>query len=118
MSARTIAAALLVAAGAVRADEWSTTDRALLAGAAALHLADWSQTLRIAEPGGWYEKNRILGPDPSRSDVNAYFAGTAVLLLVLASALPEYRTALLTGWITVGIVSVGNNLALGIRIGF
>jgi hypothetical protein len=101
------------------AREWTAEERALGAAALALHLADWSQTLRIGEPdNGVHERNPILGPHPLRSEVNVYFAGTTLLMALLAHALPEIRRPLLYGYIAVGAVAVGNNLALGVRVGF
>jgi hypothetical protein len=113
------AIAALVVSGA-RASEWSDTDRALAVTALALHVADWSQTLRIIEPhNGVREANPILGPYPSRGDVNAYFAGTALLMGVLAHALPEHRRGLLLGYVAVGLVTVARNrIVFGVRVGF
>jgi uncharacterized membrane protein len=118
--ARWIAGAALAAlvVSDARASEWSAADRALLAGAMALHLADWSQTRTIATDDRWYERNPILGRHPTRVQVDAYFAGTALLMLAAAHYLPSWRTELLTGYVVVGFMAVGNNLALGIRVGF
>jgi hypothetical protein len=113
------AVAALVVSGA-RASEWNDTDRALAATALALHVADWSQTLHIIKPhNGLHETNPILGPYPSRGDVNAYFVGTALLMGVVAHALPEHRRGLLLGYVAVGLVTVARNrIVFGVRVGF
>ena len=114
--------ALLVAAALsapARASDWTTTERAMLASALVLHVADWSQTLQIADqPDRHFERNPILGRHPSRGEVNAYFSATALALVLLADALPQYRRAFLGGWIAVQAVVVHNNLGIGLRIGF
>lgn len=112
------AIAALVVSGA-RASDWTTTDRALLASALVLHAADWSQTLQIADqPDRYFERNPILGRHPSRGEVHAYFAATALALVLIADALPQYRRPMLGGWIAVQAIVVHNNLGIGLRIGF
>lgn len=113
------ALAALVVSGA-RASEWSDTDRALAATALALHVLDWGQTLDIIKPhNGVIETNPVLGPYPSRGDVNAYFVGTALLMGVIAHALPEQRRGLLLGYVAVGLVTVARNrIVFGVRVGF
>jgi hypothetical protein len=113
------ALAALLLSGA-RASEWNDTDRALMATALALHLVDWGQTLEIIRPGnGVHEANPILGPFPSRGDVNAYFAGTSLLMFVIAHALPEMRRPLLWGYVAVGLLTVTrNHVVFGVRVGF
>jgi predicted alpha/beta hydrolase family esterase len=117
-TARYLAGAAIAAffLSAARA-EWSATDRALLAGAMAFHLADWRQTRVIAGDDRWYERNPILGRYPSTAQVDRYFLATGLAMAAAAHFLPQYRRALLLGYLTVGVFSVGNNLALGVRVG-
>jgi hypothetical protein len=98
--------------------------------AEALLVADHGQTLEIAaQPEKWYEKNPILGPYPSRGEVNAYFMAVEVLHPIVAWALPteaciarwlpcDWRAAWQHVTIMVQAGSVNNNYQLGIGFGF
>lgn len=111
-------AIVLSLAQPARAQDWNDGDRALFATAMLLHVLDWGQTLHIVDDPRFYERNPILGRHPSRGDVNAYFAGTALLMFTLAHVLPEYRRPLLWGYVAVGATVVGQNFGIGLRVRF
>jgi hypothetical protein len=114
-----VALVFALAISSVRAENWSDTDRNLAITAMILHAIDWRQTHQIVKPGnGVHETNPILGDDPSRGEINAYFLGTSLLMIGLAHVLPEIRRPLLWGYIAVGTVTVvRNHIVFGIRIG-
>ncbi len=58
----------------------SADENAYLWGASSLALlADWGTTLDQENHPGYIEKNRYLGPYPTRGEVNRYFAALFVL---------------------------------------
>jgi hypothetical protein len=85
-----------------------------------LKLADFSQTMKIADnPDDYYELNPILGKHPSREDVIFYFVGTYVAETALAYLLPdEYRPWFQYLLIGSSAICVGNNLSIGLGVGF
>lgn len=97
-------------------EPWTTTQRALLAAALVAHAADWSQTRQIHAIDGVRERNPILGDKPSPGRVDAYFAATGIALAAASHYWPAYRTTVLGVWLSVELLAVGNNLALGIRV--
>ena len=115
---------LLLATMPAMADEWTTADKQREAVYLALHAVDWAQTRTIARnPGkhaeGGVVASRVIGTHPSVGKVDAYMAGSAVLVAVVARALPsEYRSVF--QYVTIGdsAYSVGNNFRIGIGMHF
>ena len=99
---------------------WTQADSAREAAYLALHVVDWGQTLEIADnPGQYHERNPVLGDHPSRGRVNAWFAGTALLHPVVSYLLPDdLRPYWQYGTIGLEMYCVGNNVSLGIGMGF
>lgn len=119
-----LAAALVSAAPEGEPGRWTWTprDTTLEATFAAAMAIDWRQTLAIARGprlGGYTleESNPLLGPSPSASKVNAYFAATTALHAGVALALPRpWRT----WWQLVGVGveahAIGRNALNGITV--
>ena len=79
----------LAVAGAEE-DQWTTQDTVLELVYLGLHIVDWQQTLKIADnPDVYHERNRLLGPHPSRARVNAHFASLAVIHATVAYFMPR-----------------------------
>lgn len=56
----------------------------------AFHVADCGQTRNIAKhPDKWHEINKVLGPHPSVSDVDRYFALTGLGHVALSKLLED-----------------------------
>ena len=55
-------------------------------------LADYGQTLRIASDPLHYEKNKIMGKNPSKTQVTAYFAGALLLHNVVGEHLEKHSS--------------------------
>ncbi len=103
----------------VDAKDWSTLDQSLLAAAGTLHIIDWAQTRTIAKnPDLYYERNPLLGRHPSTAEVNRHFALGLIVIPVLAHYFSDYRTQILSTWLAVEVLCVGNNVHLGIRTTF
>lgn len=110
--------AVMLAADAVRADEWTRFDTALEAGYAATVTVDWLQTRASLLHGGM-ELNPLLGHRPSQAMVAGYCAGNALLHAGVSWLLPSpYRTI----WqsVTLGVEghAVYRNYQAGVRIAF
>jgi hypothetical protein len=123
LASLTFAAFIIGCSIPCRATDVSRDDlnTALTATALAAHAADWNQTLQIARnPNSYYERNVVLGSHPSVSQVNAYFAVSAISLLVLSQYLsPQDRTVLLGAWTAIEVYAVGRNrVSLGLRLTF
>lgn len=80
---------------------------------------DWLQTREISRNDDFYETNRILGEQPSSSDVDKYFAASILLTNIIGEILPgKYGDYF---YLTVAIIEtkvVAKNYTLGIRIKF
>jgi len=97
--------------------DWSTLDKSLLVASTAANVVDWGQTRTIAyNPDQWRERNPFLGDHPSVGRVNNYFIARLILAPVLAHYLPEYRTAILSVWLAIGVGYSGHNYNIGIRM--
>jgi hypothetical protein len=94
---------------------------ALLAIAALLLVLDWRQTLRIAQPGGWYERNPAIAWLIKRfgaAGVQFWFTLCAVLFAAFAYRMwDEPATVAWAAGIAAAIelACVINNLRLGIK---
>lgn len=92
---------------------------AILFSAIAFHGADWAQTLNIAHHQSMHETNRVLGREPRNSDINRYFATTAIAGVgMYALSDPRKKPAIAMLWLGVGAGSVINNYRAGIKINF
>lgn len=97
--------------------DWSTLDKTLLVASTAVNIVDWGQTRTIAmNPDIWHENNPLLGKHPSLGQVNNYFISRLILVPVLAHYLPEYRTAILSIWLGIGLGYAGHNHSIGLRM--
>ena len=81
---------------------------------------DWGQSYNIVNnPDRYYETNKLLGPHPSKKEVDKFFITSIVGHAVISYVLPkDYRQA----WqlITLGmhIENAGKNYAIGLRVDF
>jgi len=82
--------------------------------------ADWSQTLHIVESPDFEEKNKILGRNPSRGEVNTYFLSAIILTNLIGEfALDEKkRKYFYIGVSAVQAKSVIRNYNMGVRFRF
>jgi hypothetical protein len=102
------------------ADLWTKTDTYREITFVAITIADWNQTLHVADhPEKWKELNPILGEHPSRGEVSIYMGTSIILHAAIAYILPQpYRTWWQYAWIGIETAAVGNNLSVGIGIGY
>lgn len=97
---------------------WSTTDRNLAVASAVLTVVDWRQTRNLVGREGYYERNLIMGKNPSIHEVNRHFLGVSLLLAGLAHFVPEYRTEILSIYVGVQTINTVRNYSIGLRMNF
>lgn len=103
------------------ADWWShdPTTNSLMIASNAVIIADWAQTRHIADSENFYEKNEILGPHPSTSDVNRFFLASLFMHNVIGAMLPDtYKKVYYGGQLSYRLRVVKNNAEIGIQFKF
>jgi hypothetical protein len=112
--------------------EWQKPDTAYQIVYTTFHVVDWLQSRYISKhPEEFYEKNRILGKQPSIGKVNSYFAVTLAGHLAISYFLPYVLDPILPEkyarasrrvwqiiWIGVELDVTGKNFAAGVKIDF
>lgn len=98
--------------------KWTGADKLLEGLYLGLWLADYNQTRQISrQPDKYNELNPILGPQPSKGRVNAYFAANAVLHPAFMNLWPSsVRKFFQAASIGYQANSVKNNADLGLDI--
>lgn len=111
---------LLLTTPVLALDKWDKTDIALESIVLSLQLIDWRQTIHISDnPTYLYEKNPLLSRHPSNREVNLIFAAAAITQITVAHILPsKWRKIWLSLWCVEHGYNVGNNLNVGIGIGW
>jgi len=101
---------------------WDRRDvnKALWAASTATLIADWGQTrYTAANPDRYYEKNKILGEQPSLDAVDRYFTGAVLLNTTMFFVLPEkWQTYWFAGLAGFELFIVGRNHTRGIKFNF
>lgn len=111
--------ALLMTLTLQASDPWTTRDTWVEVICVTSLIVDWGQTLNITSDKAYYETNPVLGPRPSRSAVNRYFATAILTHVALAYVLPK---KLRVGYqlLTIGLQfsMIHNNSSLGVKFTF
>ena len=82
-------------------------------------VADWAQTRYIAHSDDHFEKNPIMGRNPSDNDVNKYFITAIILNNVIGELLPPTYSKIFYASVTVVQTHVVlRNFSLGVRLRF
>lgn len=117
---KALAAALLVFATPVQADEWTASDSLLQGATTLLLVADWMQTRTIAKsPDRFDEANWFLGRHPSVGAVDGWFLGSILGHLVVSLVLPRPWREVWQGLtITLELAVVAYNARVGIGFNF
>ena len=99
---------------------WTDEEQTWGAVAGTLLLADWSTTQNMTHryDQGYYERNPLLGPHPTASQVNLHFLIAVPTVYLLADQFPEYRKEILQAVGAIELIAVGNNLRLGLHFQF
>jgi hypothetical protein len=81
-----------------------------------LLLTDWAQTKEIASNDNYYERNPILGKNPSQNEVDAYFGTVAVANLIVGEVV-EKKYAKWYYWAMIALETavVSHNINVGVR---
>lgn len=114
-----LAAPAAVAGPQLGKHPWTKADTGLQLSYTVLHILDWGQTLAIEDDPDYYERNSILGRDPSRGRINTYFATTLGLHWLIARALPpKWRNTFQAGTIAIQFGVVKDNYEAGLSVRF
>lgn len=122
-----IAVLFLFVRPALAADPWTKAQIGQQVAFTVLLAADWGQTKDIKNHPELQEANPILGPNPTDSEVDQYFAAAAVGHLAVAHLLPSrkipglpltWRDAWQHVWIAREAYAVWNNYSLGVKFDF
>lgn len=100
--------------------DWSKADSVRQVSYTTLHVTDWLQTRQgICGSDDFRELNPVLGPDPSKTEVDIWMGSTLILQTMMAGWLkPEYRPLWQYMWIGAEASTVAHNHRLGVRISF
>jgi len=103
-----------------KAEEWETRNKWIGGAALALHIADWRQTRYITEhPQIYREMNPLLGPHPSKAEVDRFFLLTGIGTYLIADYLQgDTRTTFLSVFSVLKFSAVYNNYSIGIKLEF
>jgi len=111
-----LSALMLLGCTTYRPPKWTKADTVRQGAYTAFHVVDWQQTREVADRNDFYEMNPILGPNPSRDQVDLYFLGTWVVMTGAAYLLPRpWRERLQYVGIVVESGVVTRNFAMGLR---
>ena len=110
---------LLVFASAAHAD-WTTDEERMFIASTIAIVADWATTRDITRryDEGYYEKNNILGPYPSRDRVDIYFISLLAANYYFSDYLGKYKIYYLAYRTGLHGNAAVNNLHIGLRLGF
>jgi hypothetical protein len=96
-------------------ESWTTDQIGKQFSVTGLLFLDYKQTMDIKNKPGYYEINPILGRHPKDSAVREYFGAVIIAEPIIADLLPtKYRDFLLNGTLTVEILTVSHNYAIGL----
>jgi hypothetical protein len=108
---------LICSTSAMAGEYWSNEEIALEVTYITLQFVDYKQTHAIAASENYFETNPFLGENPSKGDIDAYFAATTVAHMVIAHALPQkYRRYWQAIWINIEAGYVTHNYSIGITV--
>jgi len=99
-------------------DDLSSTDKALWAASSLGLLGDYAQTRQIAQRDDRYERNPVLGRNPSTSDINKYFGSLLLGNAALTQLPPKYRRAAWGGLTAAQLAAMAMNKKIGIGFKF
>ena len=107
---------ILFAGCTLTPDKWSAQDYAMQSLVVGTKAVDWLQTKEIARNDDYYERNPILGENPSQTEVNLFFlAGSILETGAVHFTKSEYRPYVQTIFIGVNSAFVIHNYSIGVR---
>ena len=85
----------------------------------AFGLLDYGQTMDIKNHPGMYERNPLLGENPSDVRIRNYFLGAAATHAAITYLLPrQYRPTWQWGTMLLEVGVVAHNYSIGLRVDF
>ena len=100
--------------------EWTSEEKLWGTATGVLLLSDWSTSQNMSHRynENYYEKNPLLGQHPTANAINLHFLIATPLIFLAADQIPEYRKEILQAVSLIELVTVGNNLRLGLHFQF
>ena len=102
------------------ARDWTEDEKLWAVAATVFTVGDWATTRDMTRRynQGYYEHNPLLGKYPSTGHVDAYFAISIPVILLVANELDDYRGPWLIGITALEATMVGHNLHIGLKMQF
>lgn len=91
-------------------------DNTLLAAAVAVSTIDWLQSRDIVRRSEFHERNWFMPDRPSMGEVNNHYLIRTALIVGLSLTFPEYRSSILGAYVAVGLITIGHNAHIGLRV--
>jgi hypothetical protein len=100
--------------------EWTNNEKVWGATAGVLLLGDWATTRNMTHRynEGYYERNPLLGTQPTANRVNLYFLTVTPVVFLAADYFGDYRKEILQATSVIELIMVGNNLRIGLHFQF
>jgi len=100
--------------------EWTNNEKVWGATAGVLLLSDWATTRNMTHRynEGYYERNPLLGTQPTANRVNLYFLTVTPVVFLAADYFGDYRKGILQATSVIELIMVGNNLRIGLHFQF
>ncbi len=108
----------IIGASEVNAQEWTQENTRWEQAYYVTHLIDWGQTQEIARNPDYYERNAILGRNPTEAEVNRYFILTGIGHHLIARWLDKYRLPYQQATFFINFIAVTGNFTAGVKIKF
>lgn len=99
-------------------NDLSNKDKALWGASSLGLLGDYAQTRQIKNRDDRYERNPVLGKNPSTNDINKYFGSLMVANALLTQAPQKYRQNAWKALTAAQIASIIKNRSIGIGFKF
>jgi hypothetical protein len=100
--------------------EWNNEEKAWGAVAGTLLLSDWSTSINLTRRynEGYYERNPILGNNPTTQQMNLHFLIGIPVIFLAADYFPEYRKRILIITSLIELTATTNNLGIGLHFDY
>lgn len=111
---------LFFAACSAQADDWGQGDTVRQLALTGTLIADYGQTRSISRIPGLWERNKVLGRNPSDEKIALYFIGAGLVSYKVARALPAgwQRQTFQYGVIALQVAVIAKNRKIGMRFEF
>lgn len=119
LSKYVVGALLVLAAGCVKAGDWTSADTARQGVVLTTFALDYGQTKDIKNHSNLHETNRLMGQHPGDARVRNYFIAAGAAHSVIAYNLPpEWRRSFQYSTIALELLVIAHNRQIGLHYEF